>query len=129
VDVAPPRPSPKKRAAFERGLLAEAFVARRLEADGWSVLARNVRASGGELDLVALRDGHLRFVEVKARDPGDDTALEAIGRTKQRKLARAAEEWLAVHGPPDKDAAFLVAVVTFIPDGWTLELLDNAFDV
>jgi putative endonuclease len=129
VSLAGPERTEKKRAAFERGLLAEAFVARRLEADGWTVLARNVRASGGELDIVAVREGHLRFVEVKARDPDDHTALEAIGRTKQRKLARAAEEWLAAHGPPERDAAFLVAVVTFDPAGWTLELLDNAFDV
>jgi len=88
-----------------------------------------VRASGGELDLVVVRDGHLRFVEVKARDPGDTTALEAIGHTKRRKLARAAEEWLAANGPPERDAAFLVAVVTFVPDAWAIELMDNAFDV
>ena len=108
---------------------AAALGALRLEAEGWTVLARNVHASGGEIDLVVLRDGHLRFVEVKARSPEDHTALGAIGRDKQRKLARAAEEWLAAHGPPERDAAFLVALVTFAPEGWTIELLDDAFSV
>lgn len=117
-----------RRAALERGARAETFVARHLEGDGWTVLARNWRASGGEIDLVVLRDGHLRFVEVKARDPHDDSALEAIGHDKRRKLSRAAGEWLASHVPPDHDAAFLVAVVTFLEAGWTVDLLDNAFD-
>lgn len=93
------------------------------------MLARNWRAAGGEVDLVVLRDGHLRFVEVKARDPADPSALEAIGRTKQRKLARAGDEWLASRGPPARDAAFMVVAVTLHPEGWTLEIIDDAFDV
>jgi putative endonuclease len=116
-------------AALGRGRDAEELVARRLASDGWTVLARNWRGAGGELDIVVVRDGHLRFVEVKARDPADDTALEAIGRTKQRKLARAAEQWLASRGPPERDAAFLVAVVTLGSGDWTVTMIDNAFDV
>ncbi len=118
-----------KLAAHERGREAEQLVARHLEAEGWTVLARNWRGAGGEIDIVVLRDGHLRFVEVKARDPDDPSALEAVGRIKQRKLARAGEGWLASHGPPERDVAFMVAAVTFHPAGWSTELIDNAFDV
>ena len=119
----------ERLAALARGRDAEDLVARHLEAEGWTVLARNWRAAGGEVDLVVQRDGHLRFVEVKARDPHDPSALEAIGRTKQRKLARAGTEWLASRGSPDRDAAFMVAVVTLHSEGWTLEIIDDAFDV
>lgn len=122
-------PDPRRRAALERGWAAERFVAERLEQEGWRVLARNWRASGGELDLVIERDGVLRFVEVKARDPEDDSGAEAVGLTKRRKLARAAEQWLAANGPPEREAAFLVAVVTFEAAGWSVEWIDDAFDV
>lgn len=121
-------PDPRRRAALEQGWAAERFVAEGLEREGWRILARNWRASGGELDLVAERDGALRFVEVKARDPEDDGGFDAVGPLKQRKLVRAAEEWLAAHGPPEREAAFLVAVVTLSSGGWTVEWIDDAFD-
>lgn len=103
-------------------------MADRLQADGWEILARNWHGGGAELDLVAARDGVLRFVEVKARDPRDDGALEALTRDKQRRLSRAAEAWLDAFGEPAREAAFLVAVVTLGPGPWTVEWLDDAFD-
>lgn len=92
--------------------------------DGWSVLARNWRAVGGELDLVVERDGALRFVEVKARAVGDD-GLMALTPSKRAKLRRAAEAWLVAHGPPRVEVCFLVAVVTVRADGRAVEWLDD----
>jgi putative endonuclease len=123
----PLRPPRDRRAALERGARAETFAAEVLTRDGWTVLARNWRARGGELDLVVERDGVLRFVEVKARDPSDDTGLDAIDGLKRRKLVAAAEAWLAERGPPRVEVAFLVAVVSFEADGWSIEWLDDAF--
>jgi putative endonuclease len=122
-----PRDSEDRRRALRRGHDAEAWVAQLLEAQGWSVLARNWHARGGELDVVVERDGVLRFVEVRARDPRDDTGLESIGPTKQRRLRAAAEAWLLAHGEPEREVAFLVAIVALHADGWTVEWLDDAF--
>lgn len=118
---------PARLAALERGREAESFVARALEAEGWVVLARNWRARGGELDLVVERDGVMRFVEVKARDPQDPTGAEAVGPHKQRRLAAAGEAWLLARGLPDREVAWLVAVVTCADEGWTIDWLDDAF--
>lgn len=74
------------------------------------------------------REGALRFVEVKARELGDHSGLEALTFAKRRKLARAAEAWLLAHGTPEREVCFLVAVVTMNSDGWTVEWVDNAFD-
>src|SRR5690606_21679932 len=101
-----------RRAALARGAEAEAFVARELQGDGWEVLARNWRGAGGELDLVARRDGRLRFVEVKAREAGDPSGLDAVVGRKVDRLVRAAEAWLQEHAAPFEEACFLVAVVT-----------------
>jgi len=104
------------------------FVADHLAAMGWRVLDRNWHGVGGELDLVVLKDGMLRFVEVKARILDSD-ALESITASKRRKLVRTAEAWLLAHREDYREMAFLVAVVTLDPVAWTVLLLDDAFDV
>ncbi len=77
---------------------------------------------------MAERDGALRFVEVKAREVGDDSGLDALTPDKRRKLVRAAEAWLVAHGLPEREVCFLVALVTMDPDGWSIGWIDNAFD-
>lgn len=90
------------------------------------MFARNWQAAGAEIDLIVGREGVVRFVEVKARQPGDTSGLESIGPDKQRRLRRAADLWLDDH-PAEREAAFMVALVSFESGGWTLELLDDAF--
>jgi putative endonuclease len=111
--------------ALALGAEAEARVADTLVAEGWTVLARNWRGAGGEIDVVVERARCLRFVEVKARTEPDDVAgLEAIGPHKQRRLRAAAQAFLADYGDGFDEAAFLVAWV----EGDTIEWIDDAFD-
>ena len=59
-----------RTAKQEAGDEAEALVAARLLAAGWTVLGRNVHAGRGELDLVAIDPGpprELVIVEVRRR--------------------------------------------------------------
>ena len=76
------------------GRRAEQLVATRLERSGWRIVARNVRLPSGELDLVALDDGTLVFVEVKAGRTGATLGPErpahAVGRRKQPAAAACA---------------------------------------
>lgn len=77
------------------GRQAEALAADYLERHGYSILARNHRCQGGEVDLVAWDDGILCFVEVRARRTvvyGDP--LETIDRRKIRRVARASADFL-----------------------------------
>lgn len=77
------------------GDVAEAGAARHLQALGYHIVARNVVSKVGELDIVA-RDGKtLCFVEVRLRRGGG--ALESVTPTKQRRLARAAQQYLVAH--------------------------------
>lgn len=93
--------------------------------EGWHTLARNWRGGGAEIDLIMRRDGVVRVIEVKAREPGED-GLEAVTPSKQAKLRRGAEAWLAFN-PDCEEIAFLVAVVTLNEGIWGLELWDDAF--
>lgn len=114
--------TPKQRA----GAAAEAAAERHLAAAGCRLLARNARYREGELDLV-MRDGDcVVFVEVRLR-AGErfGGASASIDRTKQKRLARAAQHWLlATYG--DRWPACRFDVVTVDGDG-RIEWFRDAF--
>jgi putative endonuclease len=76
------------------GQRSETLAAEYLAAQGYRILARKFTIRGGEIDIVAEREGTVAFVEVKAR-AGIEIALGAITETKRRRLARTAAEWVA----------------------------------
>jgi putative endonuclease len=78
------------------GIAGEAVAARFLEARGYRIVARNVRADRVEIDLVARRGPLLVIVEVKSRASlRGGSAAEAVDERKQRRLRRGARAWLA----------------------------------
>lgn len=85
-----------RRAAFIRGVEAEAAASALLSAQGFEILATRARTPRGEIDLIARREGLLLFVEVKARS-GLDAAAHSLGERQRRRIAEAAEIWLAAH--------------------------------
>ena len=114
-----------------RGRTAEESAVRWLvERRGYRVVERNARTPAGEIDLVA-RDGDvLCFVEVKARATAEyGPAVAAVGRGKQRRIARAAALWLASH-PVDAACRFDVLGLDADPEtgGWRYTLVRGAFE-
>lgn len=95
----PVAPRPARVAAFSLGLSAESRAAAYLVAKGFRILSRRWKSPLGELDIVARRRKLLVFVEVKARDTLD-AAAEAIDARTQRRIAAAAEAWLATYPQP-----------------------------
>src|SRR5690554_5714671 len=89
-------PSPARVAAFRTGLSAESRAAAFLIAKGYRIAARRFRTPVGEIDIVARRRNLLVFVEVKAR-MSLDAAAEAVTDRGRRRVAAAAEAWLARH--------------------------------
>lgn len=112
------------------GARAEALVVSHLEQLGWSIEARNWRAAGGELDIVA-RDAHgIRFIEVKARRSSiSDDPLERIVSTAQwQRIQNAAEEWLnreAEPHPTAGDVSFMLAYVDMSIEPWPVTLFEG----
>jgi putative endonuclease len=87
------------RAKDALGREGEQVAAEYLEKIGLRILARNWRCSDGEIDIVAAERRVLVVCEVKTRSSARyGTPLEAITRTKQRRLRRLAVGWLAANG-------------------------------
>jgi putative endonuclease len=105
---------------------AERRAARWYRLRGWRILGANVWAGGNEVDLVVRRGRQLRFVEVKEKRGvryGDPH--EAVTGAKQRRVARAADTWLAAH--PELDGLAVGFDVVAVREG-RLERLADAFE-
>jgi putative endonuclease len=117
---------PTGRALGDAG---ETLAATYLEAGGWRILARNVRAGGVELDLVARRRGVLAIVEVKTRrNRFAGAPEEAVDAAKRARLVRGAAAWL--HENPQRRHRVRFDVMLCEPgaNGWRVRHLEGAFD-
>jgi putative endonuclease len=116
------------RRAF--GAEGEDRAAAHLEAAGWRLLARNVRAGGVELDLVAERGGVIAFIEVKARRARHHgLPEEAVDARKRARLVRGAAAWLATARPRARSVRFDVMSCEVEETGrWSVRHLEGAFD-
>ena len=80
----------------EYGRLAETIACWSLRLRGYSILARNMRVCGREVDVVARRGRTLVVCEVKARRSGSrGLPEEMVGPWQRRRLLEAAEVLLA----------------------------------
>jgi putative endonuclease len=92
---------------------------------GYRVLARNAWFGGYEIDLVLRRGRTLVFCEVKSKSgAGRGDPLEMVTSEKQRRLALAAEGWLAAH---PEHAACEVRFDVIAARGKIAEHVANAF--
>jgi putative endonuclease len=107
-----------RRSAQRAGDAAESLVAERLEAAGWSVLARNVHVGRFEIDLVAVDPGPpsaLVVIEVRWRgDRGFGLPEETVDHRKRVRVRAAA------YGLLDRGS---------LPDGRPLPRLPLRFDL
>ena len=112
-----------------RGQHWERLAARRLEAEGYTIRDRNFRARAGEIDLIAEERGVLCFVEVKGRaGPGFGAPAEAVTLEKQRRIFRAAEEYVKRKRLGTPRCRFDVVTVVAEGDSVEVAILRNAFE-
>lgn len=111
------------------GSQAERAAERELRRQGYRIVARNVRAAGGELDLVALQGDTVCFVEVRSRSAGDlASALRSVGVAKRRQLTKLARAFLRQRRLEGVPARFdVVAVVPEPTGGYRVSIIADAF--
>ena len=81
-----------------KGRMGEDVAVAFLEAEGWTVVARNFRWRGGEIDIAAARDGVLAFTDVKSWESMGPEELErAIGPKKRRRIVETSQIFFSRH--------------------------------
>lgn len=89
------------------------------------MLDRRYRTPAGEIDLVVRKGATIVFVEVKQR-PDEGAGLDAVSPAARRRIARAADHWIAAH-PAAAGLGWRFDVVVAIP-GRGLRHVQAVFD-
>jgi putative endonuclease len=113
-----------------QGDAAEDRACRHLEGLGCTIVERNFRTKGGEIDIVAREGDVLVFVEVRSReDAGFGTPEESVTPAKRRRIVAAARRYLS-NVPPSswREARFDVIAVQGSGDAAALRHYPAAFD-
>ncbi len=110
-----------------QGKVGEGLAAAYLRAHGYAIRAQNWRMVGGEIDIIAERDGVIVMVEVKTRSSADtESAFASITPRKRTTMIRAAESYLAAHDL--SDAAWRIDVIAVALRGKAQPLIDHVED-
>lgn len=106
------------------GAAYEAKAAKHLESLGYRILERNYRCRTGEIDLVAMHEGCLVFVEVKYRqDAHAGYGAEAVTWRKRQQIVKTARWYLMEKHVSERPCRF--DVVSFL--GEDIQVIQNAF--
>ena len=82
----------------EVGEFGERCAAIYLQKKGYTVAERNYRTKYGEVDIIAMDEKFIAFVEVKTRSiNSNERPIYAVNREKQRKLITTAFFYLSEH--------------------------------
>lgn len=77
------------------GSYGEAIAEKYLKKHGWSILSRNFKAQGGEIDIIGYRFGVLVYFEVKTRSNEKyGKPSDAVDNEKIKNIKRASTEFL-----------------------------------
>ncbi|MFT8718081.1 MAG: YraN family protein [Acetobacter sp.] len=110
--------------AWKDGVTAELLVEQALVARDWHILLRRARSPLGEIDLVALKEGRLTFIEVKKRVT-HSLAAHAVSERQRQRIMNAAELLLATHAEWEYETiAFDVIIVD---EGGAVRRIKDAF--
>lgn len=113
------------------GKKGEDAAARFLRRLGYTIVARGTRDNIGEIDLVAVVDRTLVFIEVKTRTSHDaGHPADAVDEAKQQRLTRLAVAYMKRHDLLECRARFDVVAVTWPASGGkpTIEHYPSAFE-
>ncbi|HEV2171279.1 MAG TPA: YraN family protein [Candidatus Binatus sp.] len=116
------------RGRLPLGRMGERAAEKHLRRNGFRIVARNFRAAGAEIDIVAMDGDILVFVEVKTRQSfAAGAPEEAVDLRKQTRMRRAAEAFARRYRAADYDMRFDIVAIDASGKRMEIELLRNAF--
>lgn len=113
------------------GSKGELAVAHQLMQEGYTIIARNYRIRGGEIDIIARKKEVLAFVEVKTRCNVQFPLSQVITYSKQKTIIRTAKQFLCHYNQETLDTVYRfdvalvqekdVSSITYIPNAFVGE--------
>ncbi|HEX2709944.1 MAG TPA: YraN family protein [Candidatus Deferrimicrobium sp.] len=121
---------PPPEARRTQGDAAEDRACRHLDRSGFTIVERNFRTRGGEIDIIARKGDVLVFVEVRSREvPDFGTPEESVTPGKRRRIVGAARQYLSKVPPSSwREARFDVIAIEGSGDAAVLRHYPAAFD-
>lgn len=118
--------------AKSRGIWAEQLAKNYLLEKQLKIIAENFNSRFGEIDLIALHNEQLVFIEVRyRRNQGYGGAISSIGYIKQQRLIATAQFFLQQH-PTHRDREMRFDVIAICGNAQEnnsgIEWLRNAFE-
>jgi putative endonuclease len=96
----------------KKGRSAEQVVARLYQKYSWTILEKNYRCTGSEIDIIAQKNSSIVFIEVKFRKEQKKTHSKDIWSIrKQRALQRGALHFITNKKPCYESLLFALAIV------------------
>lgn len=109
------------------GQQAEAVAAQYLQQLGYRTVDHNWRQRDCEIDIIAAKAGVMYFVEVKYRmTDSAGSGLEYITSQKLRRMAYAAQRWVACHA---WHGEYLLAAVEVSGEDYEVTAFLDSIDV
>lgn len=98
-----------------------------LQSQGLELIERNFRSKCGEIDLIMSENNEIIFVEVKYRTSEHyGSASECVTASKQAKLKKTAQVWLAANQKSPHHSYFRFDVITVTGTDHHIEWIQNA---
>lgn len=111
------------------GKAGEDRAAQFLSKRGYKILERNYRTRNGEIDLVALHEGTVVFVEVKTRTSDAYGAPElAVTPRKQQRMIKAALGYIKYRKLHQVPCRFDVVAISDATEN-KIDVIQNAFEM
>lgn len=108
------------------GAWGEDEAVKLLQASGYAVMERNWQMGRYEVDIIAMKDDCIVFVEVKTRSSDDYDPVLAVDARKQRRITASADAFLRAGDLPHK-FRFDIIAITGTPECHTIEHIPDAY--
>ena len=95
---------------------------------GYSIIARNFRTKGGEVDIIAVKDNVVVFVEVKSLPNGTPELLQTeLNRRKLQRIVKSSKCFLLKHRQYSNSYVRYDVMVIDMPGYPEVYHIENAF--
>lgn len=115
----------------QKGKIGEEEACRWLKEKDYCILQRNWRCRSGEVDIIAVREDVLIFVEVRSRssNSGFGTPQESVDQRKMQQVRSTAAVYLQMSGEHTRQIRFdvIAVMMNHVGEMMSVNHLENAF--